>query len=385
MADPSTGDAGRAPDLSARHVPLPTPSAFSLLPFEEQALYLCRVAHLAPSTHNTQPWRFRIDPRRASIELYLDRVAVLPESDPKGRQATISVGCALESLVVAAECYGLASGVSLCQPDRDTIRPLEDDQPDPLVHLATVQVQRAPELQPLGADDPRIRAMISRRIVRAEMDASTPVPPSLVQALTSRSLDGFAHIHALSSSSVAKRLLAELQGQADAFVINSSTFRQELASWLLPNDTHLDVGMPGIGFGLNDDEARRIHDGLAGRIPLRPEDGLKFSLAGKRGIDSSPLVLLVVVPRDEVVEWLKAGRAMQCALLDLEREGFHAAIHAAVAEVPLIRSMFRWAGADGALVCVVRAGRARNSEHARRPYSPRQPIDRVMLDDLSQE
>ena len=59
-------------------------------------------ALLAPSVHNTQPWRMVIRPD--VLELYADRDRQLAALDPTGRQLLVSCGCALlNARVVLAE------------------------------------------------------------------------------------------------------------------------------------------------------------------------------------------------------------------------------------------------------------------------------------------
>jgi len=50
-------------------------------------------AILAPSVHNTQPWRFVLD--SGGLEIHADRTRQLAVLDPTGRQLHLSVGCAL--------------------------------------------------------------------------------------------------------------------------------------------------------------------------------------------------------------------------------------------------------------------------------------------------
>ena len=75
----------------------------------ERLGYLACWALLAPTSHNTVPQRFELRPEDGAIGLWIDRGAVLAESDPAGRQATISLGCAIENLLVAANARGLGS------------------------------------------------------------------------------------------------------------------------------------------------------------------------------------------------------------------------------------------------------------------------------------
>ena len=66
---------------------------------------LVGAAGLAPSDWNTQPWRFEVDPE--SIRLLADVRRALPTSDPDRRGMMVSLGAALENMVVAARAYGL--------------------------------------------------------------------------------------------------------------------------------------------------------------------------------------------------------------------------------------------------------------------------------------
>jgi hypothetical protein len=61
-------------------------------------------AILAPSSHNTQPWLFKIVDN--SIELYADRTRALPVVDPEARELTISCGAALYHLIVTIKYFG---------------------------------------------------------------------------------------------------------------------------------------------------------------------------------------------------------------------------------------------------------------------------------------
>jgi nitroreductase len=66
---------------------------------------LIGAAVLAPSDWNSQPWRFEADP--GTIRLLADPQRALPLSDPDRRGMMVSLGAALENLLVAARAYGL--------------------------------------------------------------------------------------------------------------------------------------------------------------------------------------------------------------------------------------------------------------------------------------
>lgn len=82
---------------------------------DDKARFLLRYAVLAPSNQNTQPWRFTV--RGPTVDFYADPERHLPVADPYRRELQISVGCALENFLVAAEHFGLGHQVDLL-PDR---------------------------------------------------------------------------------------------------------------------------------------------------------------------------------------------------------------------------------------------------------------------------
>jgi nitroreductase len=71
---------------------------------------LIAAAVLAPSACNSQPWRFEVE--GPVIRLLADPVRALPARDPERRELMVSVGAALENLLIAARHYGLRPIVS---------------------------------------------------------------------------------------------------------------------------------------------------------------------------------------------------------------------------------------------------------------------------------
>lgn len=65
---------------------------------------IIRYATLAPSGHNTQCWRFRIEDH--SIAILPDLSRRTPVVDPDDHHLFVSLGCAAENLVQAARAFG---------------------------------------------------------------------------------------------------------------------------------------------------------------------------------------------------------------------------------------------------------------------------------------
>ncbi|MGM1062363.1 Acg family FMN-binding oxidoreductase [Saccharothrix sp. Mg75] len=82
---------------------------FGLEPYEVEDVL--RTASLAPSVHNTQPWRFRVGPDR--VELHPDPGRALPATDPDGREQRLACGAALFNLRLGLRARGIRPLVTL--------------------------------------------------------------------------------------------------------------------------------------------------------------------------------------------------------------------------------------------------------------------------------
>ena len=71
---------------------------------------LVRYATLAPSGHNTQPWRFQL--RTGQITILPDISRRTPIVDPDDHHLFVGLGCAAENLVLAAAARGLPGEAS---------------------------------------------------------------------------------------------------------------------------------------------------------------------------------------------------------------------------------------------------------------------------------
>jgi nitroreductase len=68
-------------------------------------------AALAPSSHNSQPWRVVVEPAR--LVIYADLQRALHDVDPAGRELRLSLGAFVENLVTSAAARGLACRVDV--------------------------------------------------------------------------------------------------------------------------------------------------------------------------------------------------------------------------------------------------------------------------------
>lgn len=343
-----------------------SPKQFSSLEPSQQLLYLCQLGHLAPSTHNTQPWLFSIDEKNYRVGIYLNRKKILPASDVIGRQSVISVGCAVGNIIVGAEYFGLNAKIRDINPDKKSER----------VKLAEIEFVKN---KPASSDSGLFKSIFTRRVVRAEYDPAKKISEEILAQLQKISEGKKTKLHTIKD--VLRKLgIAEFQAQADSFVINSKKFSRELGDWLLPNDTKSYIGMPGAGFGLSDGEALRLHRALSQKEPLQPEDGLRLALGGKLGIEKSSAIGVITIVKDDINHWLEAGQVFEKMFLTLASKGISVAIHAAIVEVALVNKIFAaTAGTTRKIAVLFRMGWPKREADKSRPHSPRLPIEEVIL------
>ena len=327
---------------------------------EELLKNMAGFAILAPSSHNIQPWRFVVKPKENLLEICLPKECVLPASDKKGRQAHVSVGCALENLILAGKFYGFEPvwrflGAGFC--------------PQPLV---SVKIEKGNAGSGEGVDR-FIRAMKERRVNRSKFAVDRPVPEDFGrQAFAIAS--GSDLVLDFISDTATKFAIAEIQYAADRAVINLDHFRKELSQYLLPNDTESFFGMPGNTFGLSDESAFSLHEKLKGGGVFDPDLALGMAISSRDGIRSAPVVGVLSTKEDEPFGWIKAGAVFEGIALLAQTQGLGVALHAAIVEVELFsRALKLRLGRKERPVVIFRVGYPTEE----RPHSPRLPLEEV--------
>ena len=129
------------------------------------SLGLVCAAVLAANAHNAQPWRFRVTTER--IDLFADTSRNIGAMDPLRREMDISLGCAIENLVLAGPPNGLAPTVSLLPSAADP------------THIARV------DLDPINPSASQLFAAIQpRHTNRGAYDGRRPVSCEQLNALS---------------------------------------------------------------------------------------------------------------------------------------------------------------------------------------------------------
>lgn len=249
---------------------------------------LVDLACLAPSVHNTQPWRWRYDDARLVLEADLDRR--LPAEDPRGRNLTLSCGAALHHLEFAARAMGWETDVLLLPTDRD-----------PAV-LAEVLVRRVHHRAAVRSELDLLRTRCTDR----RRFTAWPVPDSQLLELCRLAERWGTHAEAVTGD--AARIRLELMAS------RALTFLEIDGRRMMEQERWIDrAGPDGIPLDLLPEDP----EPLQARSRFRPgllEDTRMVIHGGDR-------VVAIGGPSDDVGGWLRSGRAMSAVWLEATRSG----------------------------------------------------------------
>jgi hypothetical protein len=180
---------------------------------EEKLTFLLNYAILAPSVYNSQPWLFNVS--EGQIRVFADESGRLKVADPDRRGQYISLGCALENLIIAAEHFGYNCTVSYF--------------PGPKSHVATVSLQEN-ESATSPYDSRLFNAITSRRTSRTPYEPRAISKADLDTILSLRS-DPDAAIFITDDSALKRRFL-DLTIKADQMLYSDVNYKSELGHWL---------------------------------------------------------------------------------------------------------------------------------------------------------
>jgi len=284
----------------------------------EQLRFLVGYAILAPSSHNTQPWLFKI--KDDAIALYSDRLRSLPIADPEDRELIMSCGAALANLQVAMRFFGREPEVSILPGT---------DGPD---LLAVTRL--GPAIEPTERDRAMFEAIVNRRTNR-EPFVFRPVPDTLLEEMQDAAYEEGAWLRTISDSGTMNRL-ADLIGEADRLQADDKEFRKELASWVHPNHAKTRDGLPGFALGIQDVAS------YGGPFVIRTFDwGDGKAAKDRQLVSGSPALAVLGTEEDTAADWLAAGQALERVQLVGRAKGLYFSYLNQPLEIPAMRDRVR--------------------------------------------
>jgi hypothetical protein len=323
-------------------------------PFEKgpttstQMRELVRYATLAANGHNTQPWKFAI--KEHDIEIHPDYTRRLPVVDSNDRELWMSLGCALENLIVAARAAGYVPEVTY--PDAaDFIH----------VRLTADTPQSSPLFDAISLRQNTRSEYDSRLVQAADLDQVQvlPLEPGVVLHFVTNPIDMGTVVEYVTQGNL--RQYAE------------KAFVDELIHWLRFNKKEALASRDGLYTrSSGNPEVPRWLGGMfvAGTTPQQQAD------ADARKLRSSPGAVVVASESDDKTAWVRAGQVYERMALKMTSLNIKSGLLNQPIEVAELRSQFQSAmGLSASLPqLLVRFGYADTM-----PRSLRRPIDQVLV------
>lgn len=249
----------------------------------------------AASSHNTQPWKFRLEPRRITvIPDFTRRCAAV---DPDDHHLFASLGCAVENLVITAPSIGLFAHPVFDERTGEVRIELESTSPSTSALLPAIDL---------------------RQCSRNQYDGSA-LTPAEARMLEEAARGGGVSLRLITGRR-AMEAIAEFVAAGNSIQFADPEWRRELQHWIR----------------FNARTARDTGDGLYGPCmgnPAVPDwigrlfMHMAFSAKKQNRKDASHIlhssaVAVIVSERDDRTHWVEAGRsyerlALQAAALDL--------------------------------------------------------------------
>lgn len=274
-------------------------------PLDAATLEVCVAAAVAaPSIHNTQPWRFRLDPEAPAFEVRAAAERGLRHTDPVGRALHLSVGAAVFNLRVAAAHFGWSPFVRLL-PDAE----------DPGL-LATVRLDGCRSGHADGHRGDLYPAVWRRHSSRFPFSAR-PLPVRATAELAEAAQVEGALLDFPESGEIARLLRvaweAEVRNRAEGERAAESRSRVHQDPY-----TSAGIGLPRSVLGPQD---------TRGRVPMRDFTAQRHpERLPAQDFETAPVIGLLVTRHDRRTDWLRAGQALEHALLVATAHGLRTSL-----------------------------------------------------------
>lgn len=246
-------------------------------------------ARLAPSRHNTQPWKFVVG--ADEIDLFADDTRWLRVADPERRELHASLGCALESLRIAGDFAQFGSRVQYF--------PVEHDK----TLVARVSIERNGPKRELPAAG-LLQHIVTRRTSRRRFDPAQAVSDADRKTLYGCFQRGDVSVHFVSQRPTLDSLAA-LEMRADTLLFSNPAYREELSHW---------IGEGFLGGAWLLSALGRL---AVAHLPV----GARVAQEDADRLASAPLVAVLTTRHDRAIDHVQAGEAYMRIALVAESRG----------------------------------------------------------------
>ncbi|MDA1317156.1 MAG: hypothetical protein O3B87_03985 [bacterium] len=277
---------------------------------KERIEHLLQYAILAPSTHNSQPWLFKI--KKDYCEIHLNPEKKLPQADNLGRDAHISIGCCLENLILASIIYGVYK---------------KHDVPITNSIIARVYFDFNIKKKDSSLNKKLIETMTRRKNMRGPY-IDQKVPPLVIKSILQLSRKYPGVTMKVVTSHVHIERIAEITAIGMRMAYNNKAFRNEMSDWFIYNRSSRNEGIPGFTILLPD-----IISYFFPLIVKYINISSLISFINKKSLRTAPLICSFSAKNNNKKTWVEVGRFAERVMLELQMKQISTSIYVAAIEM----------------------------------------------------
>lgn len=308
-----------------------------------------RLATLAPSVHNTQPWRLTL--KADTLSVHVDPSRQLEYTAKQVHEPYISLGAFIETFEQAAQSFGHSVAI---------------DNPADGSHVADIRIAGR------TISNADIFEAIVHRTSNRHAYATDPIAKQTLDEIVSHDLTG-ASVFLISSKQEIE-WMARLAAVATEAVMTEQTFREELSGWVRNNLTRKYDGMPGFVQGMPTPIS------LVARHVIKHVDVSRDQAKKDARLltQSAHLVLISTPDPEDTRSLLACGRLYARICLQAKRHKYDtSAVTAPIAYGPTREEIIQRLPGANCPVALLRLGSAQKPGR----HTPRIPIDRLIHND----
>ncbi len=285
---------------------------FNLKGSNEKIKFLLKFAILAPSTHNSQPWVFKI--KNNSCKIYINPDKKLNEADQTGRDLYISLGCCIENLISASKYYKVFKSIKL-YPKNKTLLVAE-------ISFKNLEINRKIDraLQVI------VESIVTRKNSRGFFTKKS-LPNKVISDINKINDFKDLKLHlVLNKEEIHK--FANLTAEGLKIAYSNSSFRKEMYKWINNNFSQRKEGIPGFSL--------RMPNIMSLFFPylVRFFDiGKMVSKINYQSVNSVPAIIVISSSNNNPLTWLHVGQLAEKVMLYLNIQKLKTSIFVASIEM----------------------------------------------------
>lgn len=328
----------------------------------EKIKFLLNFAILAPSTHNIQPWLFKI--KENSCEVYSDPKLKIPNADPEGRDLYISIGCAIENLIIASNYFNVFDSVVYNQSEERNF-------------IAEVKFKNLDQENLLNDNFYELVQSILNRINARGLFKNENISNTVVESVrenflfeTSYELEKFDVKYIDNKEKISK--IGDLTGEGIRFAYKEKNFRNEMSKWLRNSFTFKKDGLPGYSLRMP-----FLISFFFSILVKHVNIGKKLAELNKKSIKSAPLICIISSDQEnKKFTWLKIGRLSERLMLEFNKRGYNTSIFVAAIEMgDLYKKLQNLIGTSKRPQFLFAIGKIDSKQR----FTPRHPVEKKLI------